>query len=101
MGWDLGLGGSKHDVAAGHRGYLTPDKRKLQAKGIASVGARVMNLRESFPELSHDKLCSALAEEFRQREGEAAEIEDITEQSELTREPGFQVWHALKGVRSL
>ncbi|CAE7514433.1 lplA [Symbiodinium necroappetens] len=30
--------------------YLTPDKRKLQAKGIASVGARVMNLKEKFPE---------------------------------------------------
>ncbi|CAE7671826.1 lplA, partial [Symbiodinium sp. CCMP2456] len=30
--------------------YLTPDKRKLQAKGIASVGARVMNLKDKFPE---------------------------------------------------
>ena len=50
-----------------------------------------MNLRESFPELSHEKLCSALAEEFRQREGAAVEMEDITEGSELTQEPGFQV----------
>ncbi|CAE7232750.1 lplA [Symbiodinium natans] len=48
--------------------YLTPDKRKLQAKGIASVGARVMNLRERFPEVSHDSLCDALVAEFRERD---------------------------------
>ena len=30
-----------------HRSKRCKDKRKLQAKGIASVGARVMNLKEA------------------------------------------------------
>lgn len=46
--------------------YLTPDKRKLAAKGISSVGARVMNLRESFSSLNHDVLCEAFVAEFRE-----------------------------------
>lgn len=67
--------------------YLTPDKRKLQAKGIASVGARVMNLKEKFPEVSHDKLCDALVAEFREREGaQDAEIEEIDENSEMAQD---------------
>ena len=44
--------------------YLTPDKRKLQAKGIASVGARVLNLRDRFPDISHDVLSQALIDQF-------------------------------------
>lgn len=70
--------------------YLTPDKRKLQAKGIASVGARVMNLRESFPKLTHQQLCDALIEEFRERHGATEPLEEVTERSELTRAEAFQ-----------
>jgi len=71
--------------------YLTPDKRKLQAKGIASVGARVMNLRERFPEIGHEKLCEALIAEFREVEeaGEAV-VENITESSPMAQEPEFR-----------
>merc|ERR1712232_519654 len=49
--------------------YLTPDKRKLEAKGVKSVGARVMNLRDEFPDLQHASLCDALIAEFRELTG--------------------------------
>eukprot|EP00930_Biecheleria_cincta_P039170 TRINITY_DN26944_c0_g1_i1.p1 TRINITY_DN26944_c0_g1~~TRINITY_DN26944_c0_g1_i1.p1 ORF type:complete len:392 (-),score=63.73 TRINITY_DN26944_c0_g1_i1:43-1176(-) len=71
--------------------YLTPDKRKLQAKGIASVGARVMNLRERFSSLDHDAICDALITEFREKENaQGVAIEDLTETSTLAREPEFE-----------
>jgi len=75
--------------------YLTPDKRKLQAKGIASVGARVMNLRESFPSLTHQGFCEALIEEFRDRNGaHGTSLEEINEGSAIAREPEFQAVRA-------
>merc|ERR1712157_461040 len=49
--------------------YLTPDKRKLQAKGIASVAARVVSLRQEFPSLDHASLCGALISEFQELHG--------------------------------
>merc|ERR1712060_276766 len=73
--------------------YLTPDKRKLQAKGIASVGARVCNLRDRFPDLDHGVVCDALAAEF--REVEAAKdtmIEDLNSNSPLANEPAFHAF---------
>jgi len=33
--------------------YLNPNKKKLQSKGIDSVISRVMNLNETYPNLSH------------------------------------------------
>jgi len=71
--------------------YLTPDKRKLQAKGIASVGARVMNLNESFPSLSHEDICEALIAEFQLQEvAQEATIEELTETSPMAQEPEFR-----------
>jgi len=73
--------------------YLTPDKRKLQAKGIASVGARVMNLVEQFPDFDHERLCDALEKEFREVHGltlEGTPLEVIHADAPLTKEPGFQ-----------
>jgi len=70
--------------------YLTPDKRKLQAKGITSVAARVMNLRDEYPEVNHAVLEEALFAEFRQIYGVPdLEPEVITEESALAKEPGF------------
>ncbi|CAE8603839.1 unnamed protein product [Polarella glacialis] len=75
--------------------YLTPDRRKLQAKGIASVGARVMNLNESFPSLGHEDICEALIAEFRHREGaQEATIEELTETSPMAQEPEFRAVRA-------
>jgi len=70
--------------------YLTPDKRKLQAKGIASVGARVMNLREAFPDIDHHVLCKALVEEFQQVTGaQEVPIEEVTEASDFAQSEAF------------
>lgn len=47
--------------------YLTPSKLKLQSKGVRSVKARVANLQDLCPGITHRSVCAALAEEF-QRE---------------------------------
>jgi lipoate-protein ligase A len=44
--------------------YLTPSKAKLRAKGVESVRARVVNLRELSPELSVAALRQALCRAF-------------------------------------
>jgi len=75
--------------------YLTPNKLKLQAKGISSVGARVMNLRETFPTLDHDSLCEAFVEEFREVEGaQGVPVELVDESSPLAAEPAFRAHRA-------
>lgn len=72
--------------------YLTPDKRKLQAKGISSVGARVMNLSEEFKELSHVRLCEAFVEEFLEVEGRGAatQVEILDESAAMVQEEAFR-----------
>lgn len=74
--------------------YLTPDKRKLQAKGISSVGARVCNLRPLFPSLDHHALCEALIAEFRERVGTSEAVEEIDEASALAQAPEFRAFRA-------
>ncbi len=44
--------------------YLTPDSKKLQAKGIKSVKARVLNLVDIAPRIGHESFCSALIDAF-------------------------------------
>lgn len=44
--------------------YLNPDIKKLQAKGINSVRARVINLCEIIPQITHEKVCTAIMEAF-------------------------------------
>lgn len=72
--------------------YLTPDKRKLQAKGIASVGARVLNLRDSFPEIDHDTWSDAMVTTFRKMVCGGADIpvEQIGEDSGIAQDPDFK-----------
>lgn len=75
--------------------YLTPNKLKLQAKGIASVGARVMNLRERFGDFDHDVLCNALVAEFREVEGaQGVPVEQVDEAAPLAVEPAFRAYRA-------
>lgn len=57
--------------------YLTPNPKKLQSKGRASVRARVMNLSEINPQITHETLTAAIIEEFfKQHQGEC-EIENL------------------------
>ena len=44
--------------------YLNPDVKKLQAKGITSVRARVTNLAELTPGISYQAICSAVTDAF-------------------------------------
>lgn len=44
--------------------YLTPDEKKLEAKGIKSVKSRVLNLTEISPNIDHPKFVDALVNAF-------------------------------------
>lgn len=57
--------------------YLTPDKKKLQSKGISSVQSRVANLCEYTPSLDHESLCQALIDAFFEEKGGRCEIETL------------------------
>ncbi|WP_115717678.1 lipoate--protein ligase [Gallaecimonas mangrovi] len=75
--------------------YLTPDPKKLQAKGIASVRSRVANLVEWLPNLDHQRLCQALSAAFFDYFGQQVEAEWISPENppEL---PGFAERFALQ-----
>lgn len=53
--------------------YLNPHKLKLQSKGVDSVVSRVQNLKEVIPDISHDKLCDSLIQEFIQTFGDSGD----------------------------
>lgn len=57
--------------------YLTPNQKKLEAKGIKSVQSRVMNLRQLVPEIDHQSFQDALVAEFFQYYGAEAELEAL------------------------
>lgn len=44
--------------------YLNPNIKKLQSKGITSVRARVINLVDLNPEITHENLCAKIIQEF-------------------------------------
>lgn len=70
--------------------YLTPDKRKLQAKGITSVGARVLNLKDQFPGLDHASWSDAMIATFRDTYAAAdVPVEKITVDSPIAQEADF------------
>lgn len=58
--------------------YLSPPEHKLKAKGVSSVPARVVNLRELAPNATLDGYKHALVSAFRAEYG-AAEIRDARE----------------------
>ncbi|MDY7026864.1 MAG: lipoate--protein ligase [Spirochaetota bacterium] len=69
--------------------YLTPDKKKLQSKGIKSVKSRVANLNEFNPQINHDNLCQTIIEEFFQTYEEKCEPE-ILDHEKLKTIPHLQ-----------
>ena len=44
--------------------YLNPNKKKLESKGVDSVIARVMNLRDIVPEIDHNSFCKSVEDQF-------------------------------------
>ena len=60
------------DMAAMGR-YLSPSHAKLEAKGVASVRSRVVNLRELRPELTADAMAEGMEDAFQTVYGLKAE----------------------------
>ncbi|MCF7939883.1 MAG: lipoate--protein ligase [Spirochaetales bacterium] len=69
--------------------YLTPDKQKLQSKGIKSVKSRVANLKDFNPQLNHEDLCQGIIREFFFTYGETCEPE-ILDHHQLRSIPHLQ-----------
>ncbi|MBX3034983.1 MAG: lipoate--protein ligase [Bdellovibrionaceae bacterium] len=61
--------------------YLTPSPKKLQAKGKESVRARVVNLNEINPAISHERIVTALSRSFESFYGARAEITPLSLES--------------------
>ena len=61
--------------------YLTPNPKKLKAKGKESVRAQVTNLSEIVPEVSHPAVVRALVESFEEFYGAKAEVENLSLES--------------------
>lgn len=61
--------------------YLTPNPKKLQAKGKESVRARVANLNEIAPTLKHEQIVETLTQSFENFYGGKAETEFLSMQS--------------------
>lgn len=55
--------------------YLTPNPKKLESKGRPSVRSRVINLNEIVPDLTHQRICEKLIEEFCRHYGADCEVE--------------------------
>ena len=68
--------------------YLNPDPKKLQAKGITSVRARVANLSDVAPGLTHEQICDSIIEAFFTLYGERVEAQHISPAA-LPDLPGF------------
>ncbi|WP_410015000.1 lipoate--protein ligase [Sodalis sp. C49] len=68
--------------------YLNPDVKKLQAKGISSVRARVANLVEVLPAIEHHQLCRYLSDAFSQWYGEPV-MPEIISPDKVPDLPGF------------
>jgi len=58
--------------------YLNPDPKKLQAKGIASIRSRVVNLNTLVPDLSHQTVSAAISQAYQDYYQVAVTTEFIT-----------------------
>jgi len=45
--------------------YLSPNKAKLESKGVSSVIARVLNLKEQAPTITHESFCDAVSDQYK------------------------------------
>lgn len=61
--------------------YLTPNPKKLQAKGKESVRARVANLNEVVPQIDHEQIVKEMVQSFENFYDAKAEIEMLSMQT--------------------
>lgn len=61
--------------------YLSPNRLKLESKGIKSVRSRVANLVDFVSGLDHEKVCEAIIESFCDFHGEKVEVEWLDEET--------------------
>ena len=81
--------------------YLSPSKAKLEAKGVASVRSRVINLKELAPELSCPTMCRYMRAAFEEVYGLPAETVTLTEDDQaVIRETAqqYSTWEYLYGT---
>ena len=81
--------------------YLSPPKAKLEAKGVASVRSRVVNLKELSPELSCHRMRRLMAQAFEEVYGLTAEeitLDQAALQSVLETAALYGSWDYLYGA---
>jgi len=57
--------------------YLTPNEKKLKSKGIKSVRARVSNITQFNPKITHESFCDEMIKAFFEFYQEKCEIEHL------------------------
>ena len=58
--------------------YLSPNKKKLVAKGVKSVRSRVINCNDIVPGLQHSQVCDAIVKQFNLVYGAHSRVETIS-----------------------
>ncbi|MFX3675749.1 MAG: lipoate--protein ligase [bacterium] len=76
--------------------YLQPDEKKLVSKGIKSVRARVANLTDFNPKITHEALCHQIVQEFFKEYGQECEIEHLDDAWLKTIKPLNDYYENLK-----
>ena len=82
--------------------YLSPSKAKLEAKGVASVRSRVVNLSELSPGLTCEKMRQLMVDAFEAEYGFSASPVVLTEEDILAVEQTRKInesWDWLYGAR--
>lgn len=69
--------------------YLTPDREKLESKGIASIRSRVVNLADINPRVNHEELCDAIVSRFVSEYGGTAPAGGSAERRNLAPGPAL------------
>ena len=76
--------------------YLTPPKKKLEAKGVKSVRSRVINLAEINSAINHEKLCERISGEFEETYGGKAQPISLNREYMAGKEGFYPLYEKLK-----